>query len=160
METVQIDVGHGRKAMIDQEDHARVSGYQWSSFRINRVWYAATEVKDGGRLYLHRFLLNAVTGSEVDHRNGDGLDCRKSNLRTATHQQNLANQQLSVANRSGYKGVSRSLRGDKWVAQTKLKGRHVSFGYFRNIEDAARAYDAGMAALHGEFARLNFPVKA
>lgn len=97
---------------------------------------------------MHTFL----TGWDfVDHRNGDGLDNRRANLRPATAAQNAANQQLSIANTTGYKGVSLYRNGR---FRASIQRRHL--GYFDTAADAARAYDAAALDLFGDFAHLNF----
>jgi len=101
---------------------------------------------------------NFITGwPYVDHRNGNGLDNRRQNLRQATHAQNLANQKLSSRNVSGYKGVSRNRNLDRWTATISPAGRSVYLGSFDTPQDAARAYDAAAVEHYAEFARLNFP---
>ena len=153
-------------ALIDDDDASKVNQYEWYSFRVHRCWYVATDFSVHGkakRIYLHRLVMNAPDKTEVDHINGDGLDNRKENLRIVTHQQNLANQKLSEANTSGYKGVTLDQRKKKdgtsmtptWMAQTKHNGKRIYLGKFATPELAARAYDRKMIELHGEFARTN-----
>lgn len=142
--------------MIDAADLERACQHTWYAFLIRRVWYAATSIPGHpNNTYLHRFIDSTPPGLEVDHRNGDGLDNRRDNLRRATHAQNLANQQLSAANTSGYKGVVYLKRDRHWAAQTKHHGTPVRLGVYEDKEIAAYAYDLGMITLHGEFARLN-----
>lgn len=106
-------------------------------------------------MYLHRLIMGEPEGLEVDHRNGDGLDNRRQNLRVATHAQNLANQRLSAANTSGFKGVSfdRTRPNKPWAAYIKHGGRKLFLGRHETREAAAAAYDAKARELFGEFAR-------
>ncbi len=122
--------------------------------------YAARPVlRDGIRSTekLHQFLMGYRDGYTVDHINGDGLDCRRSNMRWATKSQQQANQGLSRANTSGYRGVSWVPRKSKWLSRIKTNRVQVHLGYFMTPGDAARAYDRKALELFGEFARLNFP---
>lgn len=89
----------------------------------------------------------------ADHANGDGLDNTRINLRTGTPAQNLANRGKKPGCRSSYIGVTWHERDQLWHAVAGRKGA----GYFKNEEDAARARDAVVSRIYGEFARLNFP---
>jgi len=91
----------------------------------------------------------------VDHKDGDGLNNQRSNLRRSSALQNSQNQRLSRRNKSGFKGVF--FKGPKWMASIRMNGRSTHLGMFDSAEAAALAYDAAAAAAFGEFARLNFP---
>jgi len=91
----------------------------------------------------------------VDHRNGNGLDNRRANLRPATKSQNGANRLIAASNKSGFKGVD--LKKGRWRAQIKVVGSKIHLGYFDLAEEAARAYDMAAIEAFGEFATLNFP---
>lgn len=97
-----------------------------------------------------------LTGYDLtDHRNGDGLDNRRENLRIATQAQNLMNRGCPSNNTSGFKGVTR--KRDKWAAECRAGGAKKRIAGFATAEQAARAYDAMAIEMHGEFAWLNFP---
>jgi hypothetical protein len=97
-----------------------------------------------------------LTGwDETDHKNGNGLDNQRKNLRSATRPQNLWNKGRRSDNTTGFKGVTKEAHG--WRAVIKANGKRRHLGYFTSPELAARAYDAAAVEMHGEFARLNFP---
>ncbi len=102
---------------------------------------------------MHRIIMNAPVGKQVDHINHNGLDNRKENLRLATPAQNQANQKLSKANTSGFKGVSFDKKKKKWAAYIGKQSRNL--GRFLDIRDAARAYNDAAKLAYGEFAKLN-----
>lgn len=87
----------------------------------------------------------------VDHRNMNGLDCRRENLRAATKSQNTRNSRLRRNNRSGFKGVTETSKG--WRAQCRFDGRNHHLGYFDTPEEAHAAYFAAACEHAGEFAR-------
>ena len=61
---------------------------------------------DRGRtVLLHRVIAGTPVGMETDHRDRDGLNNRRSNLRNATIAQNRQNAAISADNTSGVKGV-------------------------------------------------------
>ena len=149
--------------MVSDVDLDRVSAFRWSGYRMGRsgTMYAATGTP---RLYMHRLITRAPVGFDVDHRNGDGLDNRRENLRVCPHALNLANQ--AIQNRvktSQYKGVSfdRHTRSrNKWGAYIKVNGARRWLGLHASEHEAAIAYNVAAAAAWGEYARLNIIEKA
>ena len=93
----------------------------------------------------------------VDHINGNPLDNRKSNLRICTNAENQRNRGVNKNNTSGYKGVCWAKQNKKWKARIKHNGKLIHLGYYKDKEEAARAYDKKAKELHGEYAYLNFP---
>ena len=154
----------GRVAFVDDEDYELVSQYRWNVYQRSRRGqrdsgpYATTTINRRGAIpqytviRMHCLILG-IKG--VDHRNGNGLDNQRENLRAATSVQNAANQGPR-AGTSRYKGVSWARRQRKWKAQIRTDGRARGLGYFISEEDAARAYDTAAVAAWGEYARLNF----
>lgn len=160
MKEILLKGKYGGKAKVDDRDFARLNRFCWYATKLQGRPYPALTLqkrdKRTGKLkkvFLHR-LLKPCPGV-TDHENGDTLDARRSNLRCATHAENIANSKLSTANRSGFKGVS-WYRG-KWRAVLVKGGRQKSLKYHSTVENAARAYDAAARLHFGEFARLNFP---
>ncbi len=157
----EIPLTRGFVALVDADDYERVmAAGSWCSRTKPHTTYAAKSIRrtPGAKqtsLYLHTFL----TGwPMVDHRNGNGLDNRRANLRPATSSQNSANQKLRSNNTSGYRGVQWNKKARKWRAQIVLHGKRRILGDFTSKEDAARAYDAAAVELFGEYARPNFSV--
>lgn len=158
----QISLTRSQVALVDDEDFERVSAFNWfATGRIrksgDRSWYAYRTAYVDGRAHnilLHRFIVSAPSGLLVDHRNRDGLDCRRCNLRLCDVQQNAFNRERRLPP-SGYRGVHRHY--DCWRAQIELNGKIYRRGRLASAEDAARAYDELAREHHGEFAVLNFP---
>jgi hypothetical protein len=139
--------------LIDSKDYDLARGYRWYASR----GYAVTNIRENGRrtlLRMHRlFLPDAI---EIDHKFGNKLDNRRSEIRPATHSQNLANRpKWTGAFR--FKGVFRHKDCRKFHAQIKVHGKAIHLGYFDSEIDAARAFDSASRKYRGEFARLNFP---
>ena len=108
---------------------------------------------------MHRLILGAPLGADVDHRDGDGLNNTRSNLRLASRSQNMANVTRTVHGASSkYKGITfiARLRLHPWKAQITVGGQHIDLGRWATEEEAARAYDAAAVKYFGEFARTNF----
>jgi hypothetical protein len=143
----KIELTQGKFALIDDEDFEKVDVYNWFAAYMHGKWYARNR-KLG---YLHRFLLE--TDSDIDHVDGDGLNCQRHNMRPATHGQNQVNK--ATWSTSGFKGVCQ--RGDRYRAQIKSNKKKISLGTYDTPEEAAHAYDNAAHELHGAFAVLNFP---
>lgn len=103
--------------------------------------------------YLHRLVMDAPKGVEVDHINRDPLDNRRENLRLCSHSQNGANK-LPPASKSGYKNVYKTYE-TRWQVKAKVKGKITYFGSYRSLKEAVIKSNEVLIELHGEFATLN-----
>ena len=84
--------------IVDTQDYERLKRFKWRLRKDKTTCYAITTYK-GNTVSLHRLLLNAPKGFEVDHINGDGLDNRRDNLRVVTHQENMQKKSVSKGNK-------------------------------------------------------------
>lgn len=151
-----VPLTKGLRAIIDAADVHLVDGFYWRAMVNNRSIYAARKECSEGKhkvILLHRFIMAADNSTIIDHINGDGLDCRRCNMRHATASQNSCNQRIRVDNSSGYKGVWRDQRGKKWRSKIKIKGVVYGLGSFETPESAHAAYCKASERLHGEFGR-------
>jgi len=161
-----IPLTRGMSAIVDTEDFERVSALTWHAVNTpkgSQWWYAEHRYKDGRvsrGFSLHRFILGVTDPAiKVDHRDGNGLNNSKTNLRSCTPAQNRANSRKQPNTTSRFKGVHRRKTETKFVAAIKIANKSKYLGAFENEEDAARAYDAAAKAHHGEFAKPNFPME-
>lgn len=93
----------------------------------------------------------------VDHKDGNSLNDKISNLRAATPSQNNMNRQANRNSTSKYIGVHRSVTKNRWCAHIRFKGKSKNLGSFSDEIEAAKVRDKAAKELFGEFARLNFP---
>ena len=152
--------GH-MEILVDDADTHLLANHTWTISRYGSTFYAYRQTSTIGgtpsrKLYLHREVLNAPDGVNVDHINGNGLDCRRSNLRLADQTLNNANARPRVGT-SRFKGVYFDRSRGKWSARIQSRGRQSFLGRFDSEEEAALAYDAAASVHFGQFARLNFP---
>lgn len=162
MSTYEIPLPSGHVGLVDMADRDLVDQYRWHVHQNRRNAYIRGGLRghSPSRTYLHRLLLEAPPGVLVDHRNGNGLDNRRANLRLATDSQNSGNARPRPSAGSPYKGVSWDPARVKWAAYITLKGRKLHLGRFDDEWVAAEAYNAAAAAAWGEFARPNVRLEA
>ena len=156
----EIVLDKGYVAIVDDEDYERIIGVgRWTvAVRRNSI-YAQNRKKTSGRtrtIYMHRFILNITDPKiEVDHRDHDGLNNRRYNIRESTRRQNAQNMMKMRHNTSGYKGV-RLTRGS-WDGRVSTEPGCIACGRFVTPEEAAHAVDYFAKLHNGDFAYLNFP---
>ncbi|MGE5500618.1 MAG: hypothetical protein ACM3W4_01690 [Ignavibacteriales bacterium] len=90
---VLVPLTKGYSAIIDAADAEAVLGLgKWHANEVGKGKVYAAKHMDGKRVYLHRYLIGLTDPTfDCDHRNGDGLDCRRSNLRAVSRAVNRRN---------------------------------------------------------------------
>jgi hypothetical protein len=160
---VEVPLTKGFVAIVDFEDAEAVLQFKWTALQTKWTVYARRTFRhpDGrqGSIYLHRFLMKPEKGQEVDHKDRNGLNCTRENMRFATSSQNKHNTGIRKNNTSGIKGVSWWKRHGCWRADITLNSKLIHLGRFKSKEEAAAAYRAAAIMLHREFASPT-PVKA
>lgn len=153
---------HGVHTLLyDDEFHDLISKHHWNIYTTQRhsTYYAHTRIKtDRGHttLRFHRLILGVTCPkTQIDHKNGNGLDNTLVNLRVCDASQNGGNQKRSKLNTSGFKGVHQNKINGKWIARLGHKNKKIVLGTFRSINDAAAAYNDAALKFKGEFAKLN-----
>jgi hypothetical protein len=169
MSVVQVPLGKGRFAEVDAAFWESVLTCEFTDGRIysgricDSPWHAlvnknntyAQSTRKVGTVYMHRLIAGATALQVVDHRDGNGLNNRRENLRIATIAQNQWNSGSHKDCRCGFKGVAESK--SRFTARIRAGRTGIYIGSFATAEEAARAYDEKAIELFGEFARLNFP---
>lgn len=113
-----VPLTRGFIAVVDESDFELVARFSWIAMPGKDTTYAGRRVTIGGRnttLYMHRLLMGCSPGdgTEVDHRDGNGLNNRRENLRVCVHWQNLCNHRVPVLGASKFRGVWIDRRGTK-----------------------------------------------
>lgn len=144
-----IPLTQGQVAIVDDADFEAVSAHKW--YFDGR--YACRRCPLGNKkyikAYMHRFIAG-VPGMDVDHKNLDRLDNRRSNLRASTYAQSQQNKGTPKNNKLGVKGVRMASAN---TFRAHIKTRHL--GTFQTIEEASMAYRRAAEAEYGEFARAS-----
>lgn len=161
----ELPLTRGYVAIVDDDDYERVCMYKWRASvmkpqmdgMVNVYAMRTVTVSKGKETteYLHRAILRAEKGTQVDHINRNGLDNRKNNLRICTNAENNRNRLPSPGGASKFKGVVWSKCWGKWRSTIRENGKKRHLGYFANEIDAANAYDVAAVRLFGEFSVTN-----
>jgi transcriptional antiterminator Rof (Rho-off) len=160
----EIPLTRGKIALVSDEDYDRVKDIKWYAERKvscsgrERFYARGTDPTRRKKLeYLHLVIMGDTGGFQVDHIDGDGLNCTRENMRLSTHGENNFNKGIQHNNTSGYKGVTRNKDGKKcWRARIVANKQRHTLVYTNDIEFAARVYDVAALYVHGAFARFNF----
>lgn len=145
-------------AYVDPVDVPTVRGFRWYTQRNGHSIYARTNFRDGAghrrSMLMHRHLTGSAQ-KYTDHRDGDGLNNRRDNLRTCTSSENAQNGRAHVRNQTGYKGVFLASGSKPYRAIIEAKGVRHDLGRYKTPVAAAYAYDGAARRLHGSFAKTN-----
>lgn len=142
-DSLLIPLSQGLSTIIDAADYNRLMSIntKWFAHKSRYTHYA--ECKLNGRVIrMHRIIMNAPEGMEVDHKDKNGLNNKKENLRVVTSTENKQNKRNYSNNRSGVQGVYFAItaRGRKyWHAQITRDGRQKLIGRFLTRDEAIKA---------------------
>lgn len=140
----EIPLTQGLFAIVDIEDYEYLLQYNWHACKDHRTFYVHRNVKlaNGKQttVYMHQDIIGRPPpGYETDHKDGNGLNNRRSNLRNITHRQNTQNKK-NIELTSHFLGVSWYKKYGKWLTQIQIGGKNKHLGYFEEELDAAAAY--------------------
>lgn len=159
---VHIPLGDGIEAFISKKKTVIASDFMWAlkPDKTGKPYVWASVIEELREIYgeftsLHRVVSGIERGTEIDHKDGNGLNCVDSNLRPATRSQNSSNRHY--VNKTGYRGVveQKRVRRKSYSAQVEFQGKSRRFGSYRTPVEAAIRYNEEALRLFGEFALLN-----
>jgi hypothetical protein len=170
--TTHLVLDSGDVVLFDQADADRVlrcefaSGLVWEGRIADRQWHVAHKPhtdycvslipigRTSVELRLHRAIMGARADQVVDHRNGNGLDCRRENLRLTDGRGNAQNRRR-ICGRALPKGVALHKQTGRYEAYIRQAGQKIHLGLFDTPEAAAQMYDLAALRMFGEFANTN-----
>lgn len=161
MDYILLPISKGLKTKIDVDTYERMKKEKltkWCAQKVKNRYYVSRTLYPSGKVYLHRWIMNAPKNIVVDHKDHDPLNNTKDNLRLCHHRDNAKHKLFVAGPDRLFKGVG-SYRGTKtFRAQISMEKVNYALGTFSTPEDAAKAYDLAAVLLFGEFAKPNFEV--
>lgn len=157
--TAILTLRQGHTVLVDVDDLVYVAPFTWDAYKAANTHYARTTyTRDGKtfRISMHQLLLLGMTGDKehIDHKDGNGLNNKRSNIRPATPWENAQNKGVCHTSKTGFKGVTQ--KGRKFIAFLSLgKHKKLPIGEFKTAKEAAQAYDQAARRYLGPFAKLN-----
>lgn len=150
-----IQLTQGKQAIVSDEDYDLLaSAGPWYAARRRESYYACN-AKHG---LMHRFLWQTWHGTAppmVDHKDRNGLNNCRDNLREASRSENAFNSDIQGNNRSGLRGVCWQPDRGKWWVRIYKNRRAIHVGYFTSKQAAGEAYNEAARRIAGDFAVLN-----
>ena len=157
MELIIISKKHGTHTVFfDDEDSSLINSFTWYVYKGYSTFYARTRIRRHGipnnTITMHRMILDVPMDKMVDHRDGNGLNNKRDNIRICTDAQNMCNKKVITKKYSNFLGVFRS--GDKWIAGCRSNSI-LHRRTYDTEKEAALGYNEMAIQFHGQFARLN-----
>lgn len=142
-------------AFVDSKKYESLSKFKWYRDKKGYAFaYPESGKYKGKCIRMHRVIMNAKTGQQVDHKNRNRADNRKSNLRLVTHTDNCWNRGKSENCSSIYKGVSKPKGSNTWRAYCKVNQKRILLGSYTSEIAAAYAYNKYVSEV-SKYALLN-----
>lgn len=142
------------EVLVDDEDLERINLYIGWNILTRDTDKKVYCYHSGETIYLHRVVMNCPEYAIVDHKNGNGLDNRKENLRITFQQFNVCNRVVSANKKSKLpKGVTLRPNGC-YRARISNDGIIYQLGEFLRVRDAAEAYNKAAVKYFGQYAKL------
>jgi hypothetical protein len=146
---------YGEKQIsFDTSDYDIIKNYKWYVVKDDKTFYAQAHINRNATIKMHQLIIKCPSGKQIDHKNRNGLDNKKRNLRICTASQNCINRQKTSKNKSGYKGVYFNKSNNKWHVQIVINKIRYHIGYFKTPESAYKAYCKAAKKHHKDFCCL------
>lgn len=152
----QIKLTQNQFALVDDDKYDFINQWKWHAVKSKGTYYARRyDCSNGGKvgIRMQDLVIGKLNGFVADHKDGNGLNNQRNNLRTCTYRQNSINR--SGWGSSKYLGVSFEKCTHKWIARINTGDKKINIGRFKVEENAAIAYNIYAEKYHGEFARFN-----
>jgi len=161
----KIKLTQGKYALVNNKDFEWLDKWKWyAAFCNKKDWHSVrgrTVGKERYIVYMHREIvgLKREDARIVDHRDHNGLNNQRYNIRICTPIENVQKRTVKKNNSSKYKGVHWAKHINKWIVRITHNKKRYHLGCFISELRAAKAYDKKAVELFGEFAYLNFRKK-
>lgn len=141
-----------RYAYVDDIDYKKISAHKWR-FQVGGYARTGSATTKQTPISMHRLVMDAPKGVEVDHIDGNPLNNQRGNLRLCNRNENKANTRIIKTNTTGYKGVSK--HKGRWQASIRVHNILIYLGRYDTKHEAAHTYNVVAEQIFGDFAWLN-----
>lgn len=132
--SVKVAIAH-----IDLCDINLISKYKWGYDSLHN--YATTRI-NGEFTLMHQLIMKTKElgkNTLVDHKDRNGLNNRRDNLRVANKSINAININIKSNNSSGVTGVSYSDSKKLWRSYINYNKKRIDLGWFKSKDEAVIA---------------------
>lgn len=137
-------------ALVSEQDYEELSKYQWSLFRQGKYLYAI-RAENGKTHFMHRDIIGVTDPTEyVDHKNGDGLNNRRRNLRVCRNRYNQYNVHKKSTSGQKYKCIRKV--HNRWEVRVRIPSGKRLVRSAHSEREAVEIYNQIVREYHGEFA--------
>jgi hypothetical protein len=161
----KIPLTKGQVALVDDDMFDYLNQWKWQAYLApNNKYYARRSSRNSighrDEIRMHRLVIGALAGQEVDHINRNTLDNTLHNLRLCSRSQNNINSAPRSYSQSGLKGVCKRIhkKSTIWEAGISMNGKNIYLGTYNSPLLAVEAYNAAATKIYGEYAYLNTKV--
>lgn len=145
----------GREFYFDIDDFEKIKNYTWYEHHQTGSYYAleARDPSTKKKIKMSHLVTDTIGSTEIiEHIDRNPFNNKKSNLRTATYEENSRNRSLGRNNKSGFIGVHLDIDKNKWTATITINNRNKVLGWFKDKDDAVKARLTAEKEYYGEFA--------
>ena len=139
----------GRETLVDDDIFNSIGHYNWQE---GSNGYALRS-SGSDKIYLHREITICPSDMQVDHKDEDRLNNLRANLQIVSQGINGQRRKIQSNNTSGYRGVT--YQQGSWKAQIYFQRKRICLGCFKDIDEAAEAYNKAANHYFGNMAKLN-----
>ena len=151
----RIKLTQGKYALVDDADFEWLSSFKWYPLgRLKKYVYKHSHGRNGKIILLHRLIMDCPQGKEVDHKDNNGFNNQRKNLRICTSSENQCNRGKTKSNTSGSVGIRWHKSDKKWEAFIGKDKKWIHLGNFKTKEEAVRARKKAEIKYHGKFRRI------
>lgn len=151
----KIPLTKGYFALVDDSDYEWLNQWKWQACKSKHTVYAIRMIRRKDltkQVWMHREIMKTPDDKITDHKDGNGLNNQRHNLKICTYRQNNQNVHVHKSEPTDYPGV-KCLPGEKYTAEIYIDGKTVNLGVFDSEIAAFRAYydaciDLGEPPLH------------
>lgn len=158
----KIKLTRNKFALVDDEDFKWLNNHQWSTKKGVNTFYVQRRHKNK-MILMHRIVIQKYEKryledwEAIDHKDHNGLNNQKNNLRICTRSQNEMNKEKQKDCSSQYKGVCWDQNKQKWRTRIQIDKKRKHLGFFDSEIEAAHYYDFFAIQYFKEFKYINFP---